>query len=234
MFAKGPTRGSPAGPSCERRLAPRRRGEESATAAATDRAARPRSPGSAGRWQRESRRFRRPRAERGRLESGSRSRERLACPPARPGAARPGPRPAPGLLIPRCRCVHTFGMRFPLDVVFLDDAGQGGPPGPGGAPLQGGARAARRRCSSCPRRRPPQTSGKPIRCSPVAGSSARSEAGSAPASGSRGAAARAATRASRARTRRRAPRPRRAPRRAARRADSRPAAARARPSSRRS
>jgi len=29
-----------------------------------------------------------------------------------------------GLLIPRCRCVHTVGMRFPLDVVFLDDAGR--------------------------------------------------------------------------------------------------------------
>jgi uncharacterized membrane protein (UPF0127 family) len=28
----------------------------------------------------------------------------------------------PGLLIPRCRCVHTFGMRFNLDLVFLDDA----------------------------------------------------------------------------------------------------------------
>ena len=26
----------------------------------------------------------------------------------------------PGLLIPRCRCIHTFGMRFALDVVFLD------------------------------------------------------------------------------------------------------------------
>ncbi len=25
-----------------------------------------------------------------------------------------------GLLIPRCRAVHTFGMRFPLDLVFLD------------------------------------------------------------------------------------------------------------------
>ena len=25
-----------------------------------------------------------------------------------------------GLLIPRCRSVHTFGMRFPLDVWFLD------------------------------------------------------------------------------------------------------------------
>jgi hypothetical protein len=28
----------------------------------------------------------------------------------------------PGLLIPRCRSVHTFGMRFRLDVVFLDGA----------------------------------------------------------------------------------------------------------------
>lgn len=28
-----------------------------------------------------------------------------------------------GLLIPRCRGVHTFGMRFALDVAFLDDAG---------------------------------------------------------------------------------------------------------------
>lgn len=25
-----------------------------------------------------------------------------------------------GLLIPRCRSVHTFGMRFPLDLIFLD------------------------------------------------------------------------------------------------------------------
>jgi hypothetical protein len=28
-----------------------------------------------------------------------------------------------GLLIPACRSVHTFGMRFPLRVVFLDAAG---------------------------------------------------------------------------------------------------------------
>jgi uncharacterized membrane protein (UPF0127 family) len=27
-----------------------------------------------------------------------------------------------GLLIPRCRSIHTFGMRFPLHVVFLDAA----------------------------------------------------------------------------------------------------------------
>jgi uncharacterized membrane protein (UPF0127 family) len=26
-----------------------------------------------------------------------------------------------GLLIPRCSSVHTFGMRFPLDVYFLDE-----------------------------------------------------------------------------------------------------------------
>ena len=33
-------------------------------------------------------------------------------------------RAGPGLLIPRCRSVHTFGMRFPLDVFFLDEAGR--------------------------------------------------------------------------------------------------------------
>jgi len=29
-----------------------------------------------------------------------------------------------GLLIPRCRSVHTFGMRFPLDLLFLDEEGE--------------------------------------------------------------------------------------------------------------
>jgi uncharacterized membrane protein (UPF0127 family) len=29
-----------------------------------------------------------------------------------------------GLLIPRCSSVHTFGMRFALDVLFLDEAGE--------------------------------------------------------------------------------------------------------------
>jgi uncharacterized membrane protein (UPF0127 family) len=29
-----------------------------------------------------------------------------------------------GLLIPRCRSVHTFGMRFPLDLIFLDRGGR--------------------------------------------------------------------------------------------------------------
>jgi len=29
-----------------------------------------------------------------------------------------------GLLIPRCSSVHTFGMRFPLDLIFLDRDGQ--------------------------------------------------------------------------------------------------------------
>jgi uncharacterized protein len=28
------------------------------------------------------------------------------------------------LLIPDCRSVHTFGMRFPIDVAFLDDSGR--------------------------------------------------------------------------------------------------------------
>jgi uncharacterized protein len=32
----------------------------------------------------------------------------------------PRERAGPGLLIPRCRSVHTFGMRFPIDVLFLD------------------------------------------------------------------------------------------------------------------
>jgi uncharacterized membrane protein (UPF0127 family) len=32
-------------------------------------------------------------------------------------------RAGPGLLLPRCRAVHTFGMRFPIDVVFLDRGG---------------------------------------------------------------------------------------------------------------
>ena len=35
--------------------------------------------------------------------------------------------PPAGLLIPRCRSVHTWGMRFALDVVFL-----AWPPGPDG------------------------------------------------------------------------------------------------------
>jgi uncharacterized membrane protein (UPF0127 family) len=30
----------------------------------------------------------------------------------------------PGLLLPRCSSVHTFGMRFELDVFFLDEAGR--------------------------------------------------------------------------------------------------------------
>jgi uncharacterized membrane protein (UPF0127 family) len=29
----------------------------------------------------------------------------------------------PGLLIPGCRSVHTFGMRFALDIRFLDHRG---------------------------------------------------------------------------------------------------------------
>lgn len=29
-----------------------------------------------------------------------------------------------GLLFPRCRSVHTFGMRFAIDVVFLDSTGR--------------------------------------------------------------------------------------------------------------
>ena len=32
--------------------------------------------------------------------------------------------PGHALLIPRCRSVHTFGMRFAIDVVFLDESGR--------------------------------------------------------------------------------------------------------------
>jgi uncharacterized protein len=32
--------------------------------------------------------------------------------------------PGEGLLLPRCRSVHTFGMRFALRVVFLDRDGR--------------------------------------------------------------------------------------------------------------
>lgn len=28
-----------------------------------------------------------------------------------------------GLLLPRCSSIHTFGMRFALDLVFLDEGG---------------------------------------------------------------------------------------------------------------
>ena len=35
----------------------------------------------------------------------------------------PRERAGPGLLIPRCRSVHTLGMRFPLDLVFYDASG---------------------------------------------------------------------------------------------------------------
>jgi hypothetical protein len=30
----------------------------------------------------------------------------------------------PGLLIPDCACVHTFWMRFALDILYLDRAGR--------------------------------------------------------------------------------------------------------------
>ena len=36
----------------------------------------------------------------------------------------PRERGGPGLLIPRCSSVHTFGMRFAVDLVFLDGAGR--------------------------------------------------------------------------------------------------------------
>ena len=41
------------------------------------------------------------------------------------GLARLGPAQAGrGLLIPGCRSIHTFGMRFPLELFFLDPSGR--------------------------------------------------------------------------------------------------------------
>ena len=37
--------------------------------------------------------------------------------------ARPAPLPGEGMLLSPCRSVHMFGMRFPLDVAFLDAEG---------------------------------------------------------------------------------------------------------------
>ena len=34
------------------------------------------------------------------------------------------PSPGHALLIPNCRSIHTFGMRFPIDVTFLDEHGR--------------------------------------------------------------------------------------------------------------
>ena len=36
----------------------------------------------------------------------------------------PPPPPDHALLIPRCRSIHTFGMRFEIDVTFLDERGR--------------------------------------------------------------------------------------------------------------
>lgn len=33
-------------------------------------------------------------------------------------------RAGPGLLLPRCRSIHTVGMRFPIEAVFLDRGGR--------------------------------------------------------------------------------------------------------------
>lgn len=36
----------------------------------------------------------------------------------------PAERAGPGLLLPRCRSIHTIGMRFAIDAVFLDRRGR--------------------------------------------------------------------------------------------------------------
>jgi uncharacterized protein len=37
--------------------------------------------------------------------------------------ARPAPVPGEGLLLTPCRSIHMYGMRFPLDIAFLDANG---------------------------------------------------------------------------------------------------------------
>jgi uncharacterized membrane protein (UPF0127 family) len=39
-------------------------------------------------------------------------------------AWRDGAQAGAGLLLPRCASVHTFGMRFALDIYFLDERGR--------------------------------------------------------------------------------------------------------------
>jgi uncharacterized protein len=69
-----------------------------------------------------ARRLRRlPRAEVAGIEVAVASR----CSARSLGLAWLAPRQAgAGLLIPRCSSVHTFGMRFALDLVFLDERGE--------------------------------------------------------------------------------------------------------------
>ena len=37
---------------------------------------------------------------------------------------RTGLAPGEGMLIPRCNCIHTFFMSFPIDATFLDRSGE--------------------------------------------------------------------------------------------------------------
>ena len=37
---------------------------------------------------------------------------------------RKGLAPGEGMLIPRCNCIHTFFMRFPIDATFFDRSGK--------------------------------------------------------------------------------------------------------------
>ncbi len=65
---------------------------------------------------------------------------------------RPG-RAGEGLLIPRCRSVHTFGMRFAVDLAFLDSPGRSDL-SPGGGSAEPGRERAERRPQSSNCRRP--------------------------------------------------------------------------------
>lgn len=74
------------------------------------------------------RRFRRSRVARIKTPTGDRVDARVAKGLAGRllGLARLEPELAPPLLIPRCRSVHTFWMRFPIDVVFIAMPGKAG------------------------------------------------------------------------------------------------------------
>ena len=58
-------------------------------------------------------------------------------------------RAGPGLLFPTCRSVHTFGMRFPIDVFFLDRDGCVVRAQSAVRPGRSSPAQARARCLSC-------------------------------------------------------------------------------------
>ncbi len=56
-------------------------------------------------------------------------------------------KPGEALILPRCRQVHSFGMRFPIDVVFIDGKGRVAMTRPGFEPRRISSVAWRARCA---------------------------------------------------------------------------------------